>query len=226
MPPLSTAQQISKKNILGIAPDSMVETTRRMLLANAGFQVEWARDVGSAKKLLDEQEFSLVIFGARLDTSDALALAASIRRSNPQTKLIAAGLQRMRLLVDAYLEPQEHPNVFLRMVGSLLMQAHGHPAISGTYVAYADGERRFTSVTDGLCDLLGYSREDLLHMTIDEITYPESADVPAQFRDFVAAGRQAGRFLLQHRDRTPVPVTFEAHVLEDGCMVSVLTPAA
>lgn len=197
-----------------------------MLLANAGFHVDWANDVESAKRILKKQEFSLVMFGARLGTSEAQSLAGLIRQQSPQTKLIATGLQPVRGVVDGYLEPQEHPSVFLRMVGTLLMQAHGHPDIAGAYVAYADAERRYTSVSDGLCDLLGYSREQLLCMTIDEITYPASADVPAQFKEFVTKGRQSGKFLLQHRDRSPVAVTFEAQVLEDGCMVSVLTPAA
>ena len=223
---MKSVQQLSSKRILNIAPDSYVETTRRMLLSNAGFQVESAGTAEEARRLLRENAFSVVIFGAQLGTSEAQSLAAIVRETSPQTRLIATGRQHMRHTVDGYLDPQEHPGVFLRLVGSLLMQAHGHPDVSGAYVAYADAERRFISVSDKLCDLLGYSREQLLSMTIDEITYPESANVPEQFREFVAAGRQAGQFLLQHRDRSPVPVTFEAQVLDDGCMVSVLTPAA
>lgn len=221
---MKSIRQLSSKRILNIAPDSFVETTRRLLLANAGFQVESARTAEAARRLLNDHAFSVVIFGAQLNTADAESLAGLVREVNPHTRLIATGRQQMRHLVDGYLEAQESPDVFLRLVGSLLMQAHGHPDVSGDYVVYADAERRYISVSDGFCHLLGYSREELLSMNIDQVTFPESANVPAQFREFLSSGRQAGRFLLQHRDRSPVAVSFEAQVLEDGCMVSVLTP--
>lgn len=220
--PLPT--KLDGKNILSIAPASALETTRSLLLKRAGFELRRAKTFSEAQQLLIENAFPVVIFGANFPTSDALMLARIARERSPQTRLIATGRQAIRDEVDGFLPPQQEPDIFLRLVGSLLMQAHGHPEIAGKYVMYVDAERRYISVTDGVCKLLGYAREELLGMSIDELAYPETADVPAQFAKFRHAGRQQGYFLLRDASASAVPVRFKAAVLGDGCMVSVLTP--
>lgn len=43
-------------------------------------------------------------------------------------------------------------------------------------------DRQYVAVTDGVCKLLGYSRNDLIGKTIDEITAPEIVNaVPTQY---------------------------------------------
>lgn len=217
---------LASKDILYVTPESPVSTTRRMLLERAAYPLRWAKTAQEGERLLSQHTFPLVIFGALLETADALRLAKIVRQLSPETRLLATGGQSMRGQVDGHLEPQEGPDAFLRLVGSLLMQAHGHPEVSGKYVLYVDAERRYNCVSDGVCRLLGYDRADLLGMTIDQITYPETANVPRQFEAFRKFGHQQGKFILRHQDGSPVPISFKARVLADGCMVSVLTPAA
>ena len=216
---------IISKDILFVAPPSALLMTRQMMLARAGYPFRWAKTAKKAEQLLADQKFPLVILGVLLKTSDALRLAGIVRGRSPETRLLVTGSQPMREIVDGYLEPQQPPDAFLRLVGSLLMQAHGHPEVSGEYVAYADADRRYNWVSDGMCQMLGYAREELLGMTIDQVTYPEMAEVPKQFEEFRKSGHRQGKLILQHRDGSPVPVRFKARVLRDGCMVSVLTPA-
>jgi len=217
---------IVNKYILYVGPPSVLLTTRKMMLDRARFPFRWTETIKEAVQLLGEQPFPLVIFGELLTASDVLPLAEIIRQRSPETRLLSTGGEAVREFVDGYLEPQAPPDAFLRLAGSLLMQAHGHPEISGKYVAWVDSDRRYTWVSDGFCQLLGYIREDLLGKTIEEITYPGTSEVAAQFEEFRNAGQQQGEFMLQHQDGSAVPVHFTAQVLPDGCMVSVLEPAA
>jgi PAS domain S-box-containing protein len=217
---------VVSRDILYVGLRSVLLTTRKLMLDRAKYSLRWSTTLEEAVQLLWDQAFPLVIFGELLTTSEALQLAEIVRERSPESRVLSTGRQPVRKIVDGYLEPQDSPDAFLRLVGSLLMQAHGHPEISGKYVAYVDADRRYIWVSDGFCQLLGYIREELLGKTIEQVTYPQTSEVPVQFEEFRKAGRQQGKFILQHRDGSAVPVRFKAQVLPDGCMVSVLTPAA
>lgn len=217
---------IATNHILHIAPPCAVQATRKLLLERAGYRVEWARTIRQGRELLAVRAFPVVIFGVLLRTKDVEQLAATIRQRSPETRLISSGAPFLRRVVDAYLEPQGGAGRFLCEVGRLLMQAHGHPEVAGAHLMYVDAERRYIAVTDEACMLLGYRREELLGKNIDDVTYPATADVPKQFEQYRHQGAQAGTFILQHRDGSPIPVRFAAEVLPDGCMVSHLTPLA
>jgi PAS domain S-box-containing protein len=65
--------------------------------------------------------------------------------------------------------------------------------MSGDYVACVNTKRRYVAVTDGVCKLLGYSRQELLRKSIDEISAPEIREtVPETFNQYVTQGRHGG----------------------------------
>jgi PAS domain S-box-containing protein len=216
---------IVEKDILFIAPSTHLAKTRFMLLTDAGYPALWTKTIEEAEELLGNRAFPLLILGKQLTQSEQRGIIEAVRARTAESKIMAIGYEALRGVADAYLPRMSSPDEFLYAVGSLLMQAHGHPEVEGDCVMYVDSERRYTFVSDGVCNLLGYPREHLLGMTIDEITYPETADVATQFQEYRRAGRQQGRFLLRHRTGSPVPVSFNARVLPDGCMVSVLALA-
>jgi PAS domain S-box-containing protein len=56
------------------------------------------------------------------------------------------------------------------------MLNHAHAELQGAeYVVFADANRRYTDCSEAVCRLLGYSRQELMRMTIDNVSY--SADV-------------------------------------------------
>ncbi len=44
-----------------------------------------------------------------------------------------------------------------------------------------DSSRRYIAVNDSACELLGYSRQELLNLRIDDISFPSGAHVGSMF---------------------------------------------
>jgi len=103
--------------------------------------------------------------------------------------------------------------------------SHAHSEIDGQYVVFVDADRRYVEVTDGVCQLLGYSREELLAKTIDEITAPElRAQVPETFRQYINQGGLEGRHALLAKDGRRIAIRYESKVYPDGCRVARWQP--
>ena len=101
---------------------------------------------------------------------------------------------------------------------------HKHPELqSAKYVVFANSSREFVDCSTGVSDLLGYARHEMLHKTIDDISYDVSV-VPTLFAQYLAAGSQQGEYVLQHKDRTPVPIRYTAFVFDDGCNGAIWEP--
>ena len=100
-----------------------------------------------------------------------------------------------------------------------------HPEIDGDYVVFVDANRRYVEVTDGVCRLLGYSREELLAKTIDDIADPElRAQLPETFGEYVKQGEMEGTYSLLGKDGSRIPIRYQAKVYPDGCYVARWKP--
>jgi len=96
---------------------------------------------------------------------------------------------------------------------------HFHPELDGEYVVYVDASRRYVTVTDGVCKLLGYSREELLGKTIEDVTPPEArSDVADEFRQYVNYSVLSGEYILLAADGRRIPIRYTSIVFADGCM--------
>lgn len=73
-----------------------------------------------------------------------------------------------------------------------------------------DANRRYTSVNDSACELLGYSRQELLGMRIDDISFPTGAHVAPMFQQFVKDGKMQGVFALQRKSGEVIRIRFES----------------
>jgi PAS domain-containing protein len=101
---------------------------------------------------------------------------------------------------------------------------HDHPELKdAAYVAFVDSSRRYVDCSDGVCQLLGYERGELLRKTIDDISY-HGEDVGILFGRYVRLGGLEGEYVLQHKDRTPVPIHYKAFVFNDGCHAAIWEP--
>lgn len=104
------------------------------------------------------------------------------------------------------------------------MLAHSHPELKAAqYVVFVDATRRYVDCSDAVCDLLGYSREQLFARRIEDISYDVS-EVPKLFAQYLQAGFQDGEYVLQRQDRTPLPIRYRSYVFSDGCRAAIWEP--
>jgi PAS domain S-box-containing protein len=161
------------------------------------------------EKLPERVKLAEDAIGVRLQT-----LAAS--DSSDELRAIQDARQNLRVLQR---EMDAHRTSTTERVRRL------HPEIDGDYVVFVDANRRYVEVTDGVCRLLGYSREELLAKTIDDIADPElRAQVPKTFGEYVKQGEMEGTYSLLGKDGTRIPIRYQAKVYPDGCYVARWKP--
>jgi PAS domain S-box-containing protein len=82
-------------------------------------------------------------------------------------------------------------------------------ALDAMFVAEDDG--RFTEVNPAACALLGYEREQLLSMNLEEVVAERHRDQAMEtWRGFIAAGMQRGEIQLERRDGAEVLAEYSA----------------
>lgn len=104
------------------------------------------------------------------------------------------------------------------------MLRHSHPELKNAqYVVFVDNSRRYVDCSEGACELLGYTRAELLKKTIDDISYDLEA-VPKLFAQFVAMGTLEGQYILQSKNKVPIPIRYRAFLFSDGCKAAIWDP--
>jgi PAS domain S-box-containing protein len=96
---------------------------------------------------------------------------------------------------------------------------HSHPELDGEYVVYVDEWRSYVAVSDGVCKLLGYTREQLLGKKIEDITPPEArSEVAREFHQYLHYSASVGEYILLAADGRRIPIRYKSIVFDDGCM--------
>jgi PAS domain S-box-containing protein len=91
----------------------------------------------------------------------------------------------------------------------------------------ADDDQKYLAVNTYACDLLGYTREELLELRVADVAVNEGAS--ADYGEMQRAGTHAGLTILRHRDGTEIPTSFRAAQTSIGGMtlwVGVCWPVA
>jgi CheY-like chemotaxis protein len=214
-----TVQSPSRKAILLIGRSSALYETRLWILERAGYQVVTS-DIGSgAADQLKSREFDLVILCAPMPPEEIAAIARSAKRLPKPLPVLSFDPSHHRD-VDAHVASLESPSLLLKTVGSLIMRHHKHPELQGDLVAYADADRHLIHVTDGVCRLLDYPREDLIGMCIEDISEAPSSKVAEMFKSYMRNGDQSGPYVLKKSNGEKVLIRYQARILDDGCLVS------
>jgi PAS domain S-box-containing protein len=94
--------------------------------------------------------------------------------------------------------------------------AHRGADVLPEYTSVTDRNRRFVEVSDSLCKLLGYQREELIGRKYDELTAPRTNDIPTIFSLFAKSGYMHGIWILVHRRGTRILVRYESWLRPDG----------
>ncbi len=173
-----------------------------------------------------ESEYSIVLLDWTIPMISRfrLAAAAKARRHATAVVVLHASGALNNPHVDAAVDTRAGVEQILTALNEaqrqLSLRAHEHTELDSEYVVVANRDRRYTYVSLPVCELLGYSHSELLEMTIDQLTYPESADSSVLFHQFLADGSMTGEYILQDRLKRPVKIHYHASVLEDGCLIS------
>ncbi|MGA2431196.1 MAG: PAS domain-containing protein [Candidatus Acidiferrum sp.] len=104
------------------------------------------------------------------------------------------------------------------------MLHHAHPELKGAeFVVFADASRRYVDCTEAVCILLGYTRDEMLSKTIEDVSYDVN-EVPRLFALYLKTGAMEGEYVLRRKDTMPVPIRYKAFVLKDGCNAAIWDP--
>jgi PAS domain S-box-containing protein len=88
------------------------------------------------------------------------------------------------------------------------------------YVTVVNSRRKFVEVSPAFCKLLGYTEEELIGKTYDEITVPRTNDIPLILEMFLKIGYMSGIWVLAHRSGTKLFVRYESVIRKDGLFES------
>lgn len=218
---------MQKPTVLCIDDEESELKVRRLLLQAQGYRVLTALDGPAGIHLFKSQPIDAVILDYSMPKMDGGVVATTLKQLRPHVPIIMLSGHgttptAAKHSIDAFVAKGQAPAVLLATTASLLnIRSHSHPELDGQYVAFADENRRYLDVTDGVCELLGYSRDELLTMTVDDVTAPKMLDnVAPLFHRYLADGRQEGEYLLLSRRGKEIPINYIARVFPDNCMVA------
>lgn len=171
-------------------------------------ELDWMAHYRSAMLEVDLSALAQCILAAERAIEKRKQLISAQPGSQREMQAMSDALQNLRVLKKELTAPP-------------VDQYHSHPELEGTYVAFVSRDRRYVGVTDGVCRLLGYTREELLTKKIDEVTAPElQPAVPATFEQYVQQGHLHGEYTLLAKDGRRIAILYEALVFPDGCMTA------
>ena len=90
----------------------------------------------------------------------------------------------------------------------------------------ADDQGRYLAVNDAACGLLGYTREELLRLSVWDLTPdPHEVEGLILWKEFIEVGAQAGVYWLARKDGSLLEVAYQARAnVAPGRHVSRLVP--
>jgi PAS domain-containing protein len=110
------------------------------------------------------------------------------------------------------------------IAGERYLLSHHHPELEGAeFVAFIDSGRRYVDISEGVCELLGYDRAEMLARTINDVSFHED-EVSRLFAEYLQRGQLDGEYVLRNKSGMPVPIRYRAFVFADGCAAAVWEP--
>lgn len=94
------------------------------------------------------------------------------------------------------------------------------PRVAPIYKTIVDSDRRYVSVSDSFCELLGYKKEELIGRRYDEFTAPTTNDIPVTSSMFKKLGYMHGLWMLIHRQGERILIRYEVWLRADSLVES------
>ena len=211
---------------VGADPAELPQCKRQ--LECSGFSVLTAADGQDGLELFTTQDPAAVVVAetdVRAKTDD---FTEAIKHLNPRKPVVivsdsAAVTEKVRGLADA-LVLKVQAQLLAEKVDSLIrIRNHSHPQLDGKYVVFSNSSRHYLDCSDGVCELLGYTRMELTSMTIDQASYrPQRTS--GLFEQYVQNGKLEGQYILRHKSGKPIFIQYRSEIFPDGCMAAVWQP--
>jgi PAS domain S-box-containing protein len=88
--------------------------------------------------------------------------------------------------------------------------------VKAEFITVVNSDREFVEVSESFCRLLGYQREELIGKPYDDVTAPNTNDIPTVFRLFSEMGYMHGLWMLASRRGTRILVRYESWIRPDS----------
>ncbi len=235
-------------HILHIDDDqSIQEITKLMLLElNDGLEINWASCVDDAFKKLVVGNYDVVVCDYEMPQKDGLQLLKLLRQQNNKIPFILftgkgreeIAIKALNLGADGYINKQGNSEtVYRELLHGITSAVERKRAIDGLvcsedkFRAYVENspvaffvtnsEGKYVDVNDAACNLLSYSKNELLKLSIVDILYKK--DIPLGLKQFTLL-KETGKILfevvLQKKNGEPVDVILNATKLPDGSLIA------
>jgi diguanylate cyclase (GGDEF)-like protein/PAS domain S-box-containing protein len=169
-----------------------------------------------ATALLQRSSLDITYRGDPALDSSAMEQVLAQGRVDQETRYVRADGRVLRVLLSGSVirEPCGRPHSFLVEVEDITPRRRSevlwHEAFANAPIGMAllDAEGRWTAVNDALCELLGYSRAELLAMGHSDVTYPgDRQEVVAAYSDVPDGDRYAISLEKRYRHKDGHPIT-------------------
>ncbi len=208
--------------ILYVGTDELLDWSRRKVLASAGYLVMDVHDLAHATEALGKGPRLAILSNLISETErDRISNFLAIRFPD----VLRMAFEGAKTLAICEPLPRHlEPNAFLKAVGAALMRQHQHPEIDGKYFVYLDYRGRYLHVSDGLCALTGFRREEIIGRRIECLADCEEGPEPCCFGEYRELKDMRGKCNLRSKRGPPIPTNYESTVLPDGCLCSEFSP--
>ena len=182
-------------------------------------------DAIHALKILQEQGFDIpfiVVTGAIGDE-----IAIECMKEGASDYLLKDRMARLSLAVTHALEEKKMRDEQRRVEHSLKESEKKFRTLfnnASDGIIIHDMEVRILEVNDVLCDRIGYSREELLQMTVMEIETPDyAAMVKGKIKELLAEQHVFFESAVVHRDGSIIPIELSSRLIEYEGQQAVLS---
>jgi PAS domain S-box-containing protein len=119
---------------------------------------------------------------------------------------------------DRYESEADHPDRVRDFVESMRQKLNITPQskVKPEFITIVNSDRKFVEVSESFCRLLGYRREELIGKPYDDVTAPNTNDIPTVFRLFSEIGYMHGLWMLASRRGTHILVRYESWIRPDS----------
>lgn len=216
------------KPILFVGADMAELPQCKQQLECSGGSVLTAAGGEDGMELFRTQDPAAVVVDETDVRAGADDFAEAIKQLNPRTPVVilsdsAAVTEKVRALADAMVLKAQAQLLPEKVDSLIRIRSHSHPQLDGKYVVFSNSARHYLDCSDGVCELLGYTRMELTSMTIDDASYrPQRTG--GIFEQYVQNGKLEGQYILRHKSGKPIFIEYRSEIFPDGCMAAVWEP--
>lgn len=205
-----TAENVIHVLLVEDSPTDVLLTEEALAQASR-FRLRSSERLGEALRLLSEAHFDVVLLDLNLPDSQGLDTLQALRRKNPKVAVIVlTGKDDEELAVRAlqegakdylvkgqadagqlgrairYAVERGRSEESLRESEELFRGAFERTSVA---MGLADMGNRFLRVNEAFTQMLGYSREEMLRLSVPDITHPDDTAESYALRDRMIAGQ-------------------------------------